>query len=305
MNETKRQHYVPQTYLKHFSIERSDNFFIKALPKIDCSIEKIIEMNISNVCLKNGLYTLTGNTLEKRMLIETFYSDTIETHYNRIYEILIDQNKKTLTESERRLIISTVVTMLYRTTKWINTSNDLFNRVLERLYLLCKHTGKDYFIYEKQKISIAGKTLKQIQNESKNEGRESQVLTQLQVALKLINLRTTRDNIFVKKLIDDDCEYITSDNPVIFYRNEDVHASPFDFFNTLKLPLDKKHMLYLMPYGDDETKQLLLRSNSIGTMCLAEKLTSNYQQFMNSERFLLGEESSLRNYIKTKKSTET
>jgi len=303
-NEVKRQHYVPRTYLKHFSTERTGEFFIKALPTADCKEEKIIEMNISNVCLQKDLYTLPGNTAEERMLIEKFYSDNYETYYNEIYEILIDPNKKTLSGAERELIISTVVTMFYRTTKWVDLHNEFFNRVLEQAYFMCQQTGKDYFMFEKQKISIAGKTLEQLQKENKYESRPAQVLTQLQVALRLIKLRTIRDGIYVSKLVDENCEFITSDNPVVYSNINSGQVAPFDPTNILKLPLDSKHMLFLMPYSDKKTKHLLLRHNVSGTMCFTEKLTSNYEQFRNSERFILGSDSSLKGYLTTKEISE-
>lgn len=302
--EVKRQHYVPRTYLKHFSTERSGEFFIKALPTTDCIEARIIELNISNICLQKDLYTLPGDTAEERMLIEKFYSDNYEVHYNKIYEILIDPDKKTLTDEERELIISTVVTMFYRTTKWINLHNEFFNRVLEQAYFMCQQTGKDYFMFEKQQISVAGKTLEQLQKENKYENRPAQILTQLQVALRLIKLRTIRDGIYVSKLVDENCEFITSDNPVVYSNINSGHVAPFDPTNILKLPLDNKHMLFLMPYSDKETKHLLLRHNVSGTMCFTEKLTSNYEQFRNSERFLLGSDSSLKGYLATKEISE-
>jgi len=302
--EVKRQHYVPRTYLKKFSTERSEEYFIKALPTTDCKEEKIIEINISNVCLQNGLYTLPGNTVKEKMLIEKFYSDNYETHYNKIYEILIDPDKKTLSDNERELIISTVVTMFYRTTKWVNLHNVFFNRVLEQAYFMCQQTGKDFFMFEKQKISIAGKTLEQLQKENKYENRPAQVLLQLQVALRLVKLRTIRDGICISKLVDDNSEFITSDNPVIYSNINGGHIAPFDPSNVLKLPLDNKHMLFLMPYSDKETKHLLIRNNLSDTMCFSEKLTSNYEQLKNSERFILGSDSSLKGYLATKEISE-
>ena len=43
-NETKRQHYVPRTYLKHFAREQDGKFFIKALPISNFQADKIQEI---------------------------------------------------------------------------------------------------------------------------------------------------------------------------------------------------------------------------------------------------------------------
>jgi DnaJ-domain-containing protein 1 len=299
-NEVKRQHYVPRTYLKHFSTERSGEYYINAVPKEDCRVERIIELNISNVCLQKDLYTLPGKTVEDRLLIEKFYSENIEAHYDQIYDILINPAKKSLNDSERELIISTVVIMLYRTTKWISIHNELLDRVLEQSYAMCQQTGNDYFMFEEQKISIVGKTLEQLKKENKDVNRPAQILTQLKVALQLINIRVIKDGIYVSKLIDNNDELITSDNPVVFINIKSGLAAPFDPNNILELPLNNKHILFLMPNSESETKNLIVRHNISGEMNHLEKLTYNHEQFVNSERFILGTNSSLKGFIKTK-----
>ena len=304
-NETKRQHYVPKTYMKHFCEQSGGNYIIRALPIESPSEENIQEINITNICLQKDLYTLTGDTEEQRQLIEKFYSDEIESKYNQIYELLTDPDKNTITDVERDLIITTVITMLYRTTKWISLHNSFMDRVLENIYLLCQQTGKDYFMFEEEKVSISGKTLEQLKKENKVEARQGQVLTQLQTAFKLINLRKTRDGIFISKLDDDNCEFITSDNPIIYWNIQEVRALPFDPTNIIKLPLDSKHLLFLMPYSDQETKHMLIRNTVRGTIAKTEKLTSNFGQFKNAERFVLGTESGLKGYLETKGISET
>jgi hypothetical protein len=303
--ETKRQHYVPRTYLKNFSTERKSEFYINSLPIDNCVEDAIYETNVTNVCLQNGIYTLPGETEEQRLLIEKFYSDNYEVHYNGIYNILTDANKKNITEAERELIISTVVTMFYRTTKWINQHNTFFNRVLESAYNLAEQNGFDYFMLEKEKISIAGKTLEQIQKEFKYESRPSQIITQLEVALNLIKLRMVGDSIMVVKLIDENVEFITSDNPVVYSNPLGQSLAPFDAKNILKLPLDSKHLLLLMPSEDSpETKLTIVRSERRGRMSESQKLTSNYCQFTNADKFILGSNSALKSYLATKEVTE-
>ncbi|CAC9974439.1 DUF4238 domain-containing protein [Flavobacterium panici] len=303
MVEVKRQHYVPRTYLKNFSSERGDKYFIKALPSANCIEEAIYESSTLNICLQTGLYTLPGETEQQRMLIEKFYSDNYEAYYDEVYQILTNPTRKTITEAERELIISTVVTMFYRTTKWINQHNTFFNRVLENAYALAKNNGFDYIIFEKEKVSIANKTLEQLQKEYKFESRPSQVITQLETALSLIKWRTQKDTIMVVKIIDDP-EYITSDNPVAYDGPSGKNLAPFDAENILKLPLDPKHLLLLMPYGNEENKLNITRSERSGIASENSKLTSNYSQLLNSERFLLGTDKGLKSYISTKQETE-
>lgn len=302
--DVKRQHYVPRTYLKNFSVERKEQYYIKALSVTDCVEKNIYETSVANVCVENHLYTLPGDTLEERMLIEKFYSENLETHYSKIYSLLTDPNKKTITDAERELIISTVVTMFYRTTKWITQHNNFFDRVFDSAYNLAIQNGYDYFTFESQKVSIAGKTLQELQKEFRFDSKPSLIIIQLEVALNLIKLRSARDGIMIVKLMDEDCEFITSDNPVIYSSVNGKQLAPFDAENILQLPLDKKHTLLLMPYADDETKYIISRSNRSGHMCYTQKLTSNYSQFLSADKFILGNESSIKGYLATKEETE-
>lgn len=297
----KRQHYVPRTYLKNFASKQTGNeFFVKALSIDSPQSDKIFEINIKNVCLERNLYTLPGETAEQKMLLEKFYSDEIEQHYNKIYSLLTDPAKINLTREERELIISTVVTTFYRTTKWINQHNDLMKRVYTQMFALCQQAGKDYFMFEGIKISIKDKSLEDLLKEHKVENRPGQVITQLEVALKLINIRAKNDNIFITKLSDDDNEFITSDNPVVLQNLKGGHIAPFDPTNIMKLPLDKKHMLFLMPDGDKEARNLIVRHNVAGLFGKTEKLISNAEQFQKADRFVLGDVSSLNSYLQTK-----
>lgn len=302
--DTIGQHYVPQTYLKHFAEHRGEEHFIKALLKDETSDECIIESNINNICKQRDIYTLKGNTADERMLIESFYESNYERNYNKIYNILIDEKRDTISAEERKLIISTIITMLFRTTKISSIYNKFMDGVLESLYLSSKSRGKDFFFIEKQKVSIVGKTLEQIKRENKKESKPMIAITQLQVALRLIQLRIGRDSIMIIKLLDDNCEYITSDNPVTYSHLTDENSAPFDNDNLLNLPLDSKHLLSLIPDPNVDFKHRLFRVNKQGKLAFNSKLTSNYQQMKNAERFILGNDSSLKGYLKTKEETE-
>lgn len=55
--ETKKQHWVPRTYLEKFSIERKkDEFQIYAVDKL--TLQNPFNPNLKDVCAENYLYTL-------------------------------------------------------------------------------------------------------------------------------------------------------------------------------------------------------------------------------------------------------
>lgn len=146
-NETKLQHYVPRTYLKNFADEKKKGeFYFHALPIADSSEEKIFETNIMRACAQNYIYTLLGNTKEERLLLENFYNENYESNYTAMYNLLVDPGKTKLSSDERNLIISTMVTMLFRTTKLLNQHNEFVFRNLDYIFELCRQTKSDLIL---------------------------------------------------------------------------------------------------------------------------------------------------------------
>jgi hypothetical protein len=300
--ETKRQHYVPRSYLKNFGYTVKKSTYIHAAPK--SALTEIITPNLTNVCVEKDIYTLTGNNESERQALELFYSEQIEDNYDRVYKILTDDRVVEINEETHALIVLTVITMMYRTAKWIHTHNNLIDEVLSRMFEMCSTAEKDYFYYEDEKIDIRGKTLEEVQKDFKSEGREGQVIAQLEVAMKLYQLRKF-DGIQVVKL-EVEHELITSDNPVIYYNPYDHRIKPFDPENTLSLPLDKNHIVRIMPHslstGDDHFIDRLSKSSA---MSIGEMIGNNGSLFLNSLKYVFGSEKGLKNYQANKEKYET
>ncbi len=300
----KRQHFVPRTYLKHFGVLDGSEYLIYVLPKSETDKNSIFQSKINNVALENHLYTLPGETVAQKMAIEKFYSNELEQHYYSIYKILTDPTKTEVTNEQRELIISTVVTMYYRTTKWVNTSRELSGRILERAFQLCKQTGSEHFNYEGQKISIKNRELEEFTSEWNKRRQPGMIITQLEVAIKLMRFRLANDAIMVVRIDDEDLELVTSDNPVIAENNSLQRFAPFDPTNVLKLPLDSKHILMLMPENTKGLENVVFRQNVKKPFSEVQKLTSNYSQMQNSERFMFGSKGALESYLLTKQESE-
>lgn len=297
--ETKRQHFVPRTYLRNFSIERKENQYqIFAAPKND--IEKIFPSNIENICVYKDLYTLQGETEEERMLIEKFYGDAYESEYNKMYEILTDDKIRNISQEDNAFIISSVITMFFRTTRLMSDHNELMYRVFTQLVQLCEQTGKDYFMFENEKIFLNGRNAEQLLFDHKNESRVPQVITQLDVAQRLIKIRKN-DSVQVIKIQNSGHEYITSDNPVTLYNFESRHIAPFDPKNTISMPLNGQYKVIVLPY---QNPGFISRINHSANMSYSEALTTGYEQLGSSERFILGTENGLNEFIKIKQRTD-
>ncbi|HLP51533.1 MAG TPA: DUF4238 domain-containing protein [Chitinophagales bacterium] len=293
-NEPIRQHYVPRAYLKNFAEWRSNEYYIHALPVADFKDDAIRSVNIRNVCLEKNLYTLAGETEEDRLIIERFYGQKFENHYGEFYGLLTDESKKNASESERRLIVSTVISMLCRTPHDLNNFNKSWDKVIEMIYTNCEELGTDEFEFQGHKMSIAGQTMEETKKNNKVLGKQTNVIKQLQNALNLIELRIQRDGLYVSRL-DENYEFISSDNPVTM----ESGAISSDLFNPnhiLSLPIDTKHRLSLLPIAKETTKGMIVRNYSSKTDSHSEALVANNTQDKGAERFLLGSENGLRHY---------
>lgn len=300
----KRQHFVPRTYLKHFGVsEDSKEYFVHVLPSSSKNKEEISSKNIKNVAMEKHLYTLPGETIAEKMAIEKFYHNEFENHYDSIYQMLTNPEINEVNEKEKELIISTVVTMYYRTTKLLNGKKDFMRQTFDQLFNLCQQTGKDYFIFDGVKMSIAGKTLDEFTNEFNKKNQARMILTQLMVAFRLIEIRLN-DSICVVRIDDEDMEFVTSDNPVTASNIGNNHITPFDPSNVLSLPLDSKHILKLIPKSSEGLDNRIYRRVLKSPLSGFEKLTSNYSQMQNSERFMFGSKSALESYLATKQESE-
>lgn len=288
-NESKRQHYIPQTYLKYFSLKKDNKYFINALPKDSHDTNDIKELNIKNVCLENNIYTLPSVNIEERMILEKFFSNEVESQYDNIYKILVDPNKNYITEEERAKIITTVVTMFFRTSVWKNTINEIRSKSFEKSYLMCQQYNKEHFYYGDIKISIKGKTLDELQNEYKIKKNPLFLLTQLKAMDYLFETRFKKDDICIIRN-ETENDFITSDNPVIAFNK--MIIAPIDPNNTMILPIDNKHILWLLPNNNLIGRNILFRRK---TPHHKEVIEYNSMQKNNCERFVFGSISALSN----------
>jgi hypothetical protein len=192
--------------------------------------------------------------------------------------------------------------MLYRVPLWIKKYNAGIRVLYEQAFEKYEQTGQDEFVINGETISIKGKTLEDILEEHQAASKPSQVIAQLDAAMQLLEVRFANDNIFISKLVDADSLLIISDNPVVIQNIDGSKkpVNPFDPSNIMKLPLDKDHILMLMPTGEKEYRHIIRRHEASGIMCKREAVISNSEQFANADIYILGTTDTLNNYLETK-----
>jgi hypothetical protein len=298
MGETKNMHFVPKTYLKRFSFEKmkagTKEHYIYAIEKV--RMKRSPEpRNIRRICSEENLYALPGETEEERQKLENMYNIIFEKDYEKIYNVLIDENRDALNAEERYCVISFVVSMFYRNNSWHNFHNKMLNDALERAYTFSKANGKDSFFFEEREISIIGKTLEELQQAERSQDQPLMATVAAEKIFQLTRLRVINDFVSVIKA-SDGFEFITSDNPVSS-KPEDINKwhMPFDPNNSLWMPIDNKHLLQLQPWADQLPTMSLGRIHDGPFPGLVTSMSNDFQS-RQSDKFLLGTQTGLHKF---------
>ena len=96
--ETKRCHFMPRTYLEKFYQNVNNKKLLIAKPKPNGSI---FHPKVSSICVRKHLYILPGASIEDKQIIEKFYSENIESDYNKVYSILINPKNTRISSDEK------------------------------------------------------------------------------------------------------------------------------------------------------------------------------------------------------------
>lgn len=296
MQETIRQHYVPRTYLKHFSCAENDKHRIGAITKNNFHLSAYKSIGVDDMCLEKNIYSLPGATVEERNWVESLYSETFDKKYNQVYEILVDPGKKEISSEERMLIISTVISMYYRNASWNRVIDDMTENLWSEVYNMAKASGSDVIVMQGQEISIKNKSLDEILRDEKEKDKPVVVLSQIRQIINLIAIRSKGDQIMVNKLEVSDAGYLTSDNPVICENISRGHIMPIDPTNIFSMPIDKAHHLTIIP-NQPEWHHTVCRNIYAADISIFPKIATNSKQIQNCQRFILGDHNSFKGYF--------
>lgn len=284
--ETIRQHWVPRSYLNKFGIERKPGQFqLHALLKEKRDISFLTSTD--NLCVKGNMYTLPGETEEERQVIEKIYGDQWENEYPKVYDLITDDAITEIDDETRLLIIGTVTTLLFRTTKMQATEDRLMEQVFRAHLFHSKTTGDTLIDIEGTRIHTEGKSVDELVREYAKEGQAGKTIAQLTYAIKLA-LGRRYDNIAVVKLNSDD-NFITSDHPVGLWNQHGGILAPFSPSNLLSLPVNAKYRIDIVPSIAPQVRQKVLRLTHEGLMATGDALKNNQRQLEQCELYLLGD----------------
>jgi hypothetical protein len=289
--ETKNNHFVPKTYLKNFAIRKNDDEYVNTLNNEESS-DNIIESNIIDLCAEKHLLNLNGNHKSKQKL-EDIYTDIFENHYDNLFSVLTDDTVLEITDELKKSIVSAVVTMFYRTKKWSDLLGFHADGDMKKIDQLSNQFKVDHYFNSKGlQVGFQDKTLEELEVSHKSITRIPLIITQLKVALKLIEAKQF-DCINVYKIADDS-EFITSDNPVLAINMHKIRTMHFDIENAYYLPISNKYLIAIFPKEDNLPSQ----NKIIRLMINKEWVESfNNMQLFHSDKCIIGSVEAIKNTL--------
>lgn len=292
--ETKRQHFVPRTYLKHFA-ETNKQGTSQICVQHSKEERPSYKTNIENVCHQNSLYTIDfpNATQEQRHSLDIFYERTFESDYDSILELLLDDEITQISQNQKELIIGTIISMHLRVAKWLNTSKENQKLSLEQLLQISKDL--DYYDVDLGNGTIwdiSDKTVDDLMKELEAKRKLGFYYFQIRYFNKLIQARRFNAiNVYKNSDVD---EYITSDVPIVLNNGQQELTTDIDKNCHLSLHLTPEYCITIMPI--EERKPVIARFNMEPASSKLYTAINNDHQFRNSERYILGAESGIQNY---------
>lgn len=218
MANKKRQHTVPQVYLKNFATPQKKKHYIYVFQKAD---KTIVFTEIGNAAVERDFYKL--DAAERPLGWEDFYSEQIEPQTGFIIRGLIKKASPILLRPRAKILDNKEKTSL----------------AVYMMYQLARgRAARDFMVPITQKTAHeVTETLKAKYSFNVDDQLGASIKSGLsKVAMAEASINPTRMENLARHLlsrywvlyrIDGDAEFITSDNPVMFADNSTRDATPF------------------------------------------------------------------------------
>lgn len=263
--QTKKQHTVPQCYLKNFSADGLKIFGKEKISDTNPNIPRNYELKkgkyIESQTIVLDQYTL-NNSPDPMIIERDFYAYKTEKDYSELYNILIDPNVTTITPLERCKIFTSMLSLHCRTKKQF----DLFIEIAKEF------TTPEDLIKAKQDYKVA------------------------HLEMTLLNFIAAHQNKAIAVItISDHTEFLTSDNPILIINKKEENKNwdfreQFNPDNQIILPINPKTCVVFAQAKKPKDLFIIHRM----TRDIKYVQEQNFMQIHSAEKTIYGSE----NYIK-------
>lgn len=280
MNNPDHQHFIPKSYLKNFARRDKKKKFVEIFDKHTNEI-KIVSTR--GICVKTGLYTLPKTETNDPYKLENYYAKNVDDVYPEVYNLLVNDEIITISKNQKRKILYTLMSLYFRTPKFLNSLNRVTDESLEKVMMLTD-PDKDEIVVDflGQELKFLRQELDEVKTKLYEQNRQDFITTHLQQWHEFVAYKY-QCAISVFK-VEGDVDLITSDNPVIIHSAVQNKFHLYDPTNIIEVPLDRRHFLFVYPNTETSSSTKITR----GIRDKHFGLTLNYQVQKKAEQWIIG-----------------
>jgi hypothetical protein len=279
-NKPNHQHFIPRSYLNNFAESKKDKRFVDA---VDLNSKKKLYLSTKDICVKSGLYTLPKTGKGNPFFLENYYAEHVDGVYPEVYNLLVDKNKTSISNNQKHKVLNTLLSLYFRTPKFLNAHNNLIDRVIDRALELTDKEKEDIEIdFDGKPLKFKRGEIDGIKKKLREENRQIFLSTHFDVWHQFVTYKyQCAMSVFE---VEGDIDLVTGDNPVNIHSAVQNKFHLFDPTNIIQVPLDRRHFLFVFP--NTEKSQINRINRGIRDKYFA--LTSNLQTERMAENWLLG-----------------
>jgi hypothetical protein len=222
MSEPKKQHYVPQTYLKNFATGKKNN----SLYVLSASPRKIYSSQVEDTAAERNFYTV--EKLKNKYIWENTYAQHIEPSFGTLLKqirkycenALVQNNFTVISQGQKELLSINIVIQMLRGKQARKYQRKLYDKSLPPAFLDAQTHYQNL-----EEIDIE-RTFEKFNNDDNYfKDIAMQTVFNKDTIIKISNVLFRYSFIFfrTKGLIP----FVTSDNPVMFINSITQNATPF------------------------------------------------------------------------------
>lgn len=263
---------------------------------MDLSNNKTKIVSTRSICVKTGLYTLPKSKVTDPYYLENYYAKNVDDIYQEVYDLLIDNKTIVISKKQKHKIIYTLMSLYFRTPKFLNGLNKLTDTSLDKALLMTDPAKDEITIdFLGQELKFMRHEVEEVKEKLHEQNRQSFLSTHVKQWHEFVTYKY-HCAISVFK-IDGDIELITSDNPVTIHSAVQNRFHLYDPTNIIELPLDRKHFLFIYPNTEGYSATKInrgIRDKFFG-------LTLNLKVQRSAEQWIIGFPGSCKKHLADQK----
>lgn len=251
MNEPVHQHYIPQSYLRNFGLQKGKQFVVDTLRR--GGKETIKTLATKSICAEKNIYTFDHSQAGDPFALEKFYAKEVDALYPKVYATLFNPSVFTITNDTKREILNTILSLRFRRPAFLKAKMDELDDLFERMR---RGPGGEHgqvtYSFGKVNRSFERAKIDEELAERKKMMKEAWLIEHFGEWQEFVNYKMHCGIDVVT--VPDSVPIITSDNPVsIFDMNGKLSKNTFHHENMIEVPLNRTSYLIIHPNATSES----------------------------------------------------